>query len=367
MVTGSPDIRSDFLLSARRREVSQVSTLDQPTRNRKRDHVNSDDRTTILPATGGDRGVGDGGEGGRGRSGGRAARRAAQRHAGRGRRGRRGGFVPVTAVVAAVAGTGLIAALAGAGYAAYGGKQTDRDVMGQAMAADVLIAAEIGTHDGIQVPGAGGANATAPVPPSGAATTGPAATPSAPATPTETATATPTATATATPTPSATAAKATASATRTATPAGAAPAQRSATGPATPVGGGAAPSDAQAVVDLVNVERAKAGCGPVTADPKLATAAQSHSDDMANRNYFDHASPEGYHADHRIEATGYRWSTWGENIARGQKDPAAVMDAWMNSPGHRANILNCAFKQLGVGVRTGSGGPWWTQVFAAPA
>ncbi|MER7578641.1 CAP domain-containing protein [Kitasatospora sp. NPDC097691] len=333
--------------------------------------MNSDDRTTILPATGGDRGSDGGAGGSRGRTGGRAARRAAQRHVGRGRRGRRGGFVPVTAVVAAVAGTGLIAALAGAGYAAYGGKQADRDVMGQAMSADALIAAEIGTHEGIQVPGAGGANGATPVSPSGPAATGPAATPSDPATPTATATATatPTATptATATPTPTATAAKATASATRTAAPAGAAAAQRTATGPATPVGGGAAPSDAQAVVDLVNAERAKAGCGPVTADPKLATAAQSHSDDMANRNYFDHASPEGYHADHRIEATGYRWSTWGENIARGQKDPAAVMDAWMNSPGHRANILNCAFKQLGVGVRTGSGGPWWTQVFAAPA
>ncbi|MEU9040770.1 MULTISPECIES: CAP domain-containing protein [unclassified Kitasatospora] len=327
--------------------------------------MNSDDRTTIRPATGGDGGAG----GAHGRSGGRAARRAAERQAGQGRRRRRGGFVPVTAVVAAVAGTGLIAALAGAGYAAYGGKQTDRDAVGQAMAADALIAAEIGTHEGIQVPGAGGANPAAPVPPAGPAATDPAATPSAPDTPPATAPATPTASATATPTPtptaSASAAKATASATRTT----AAPtaAKRTATAPAAPVGGGAAPSDAQAVVDLVNAERAKAGCGPVTSDPRLATAAQSHSDDMADRNYFDHASPEGYHADHRIEATGYRWSTWGENIARGQKDPAAVMDAWMNSPGHRANILNCAFKQLGVGVRTGSGGPWWTQVFAAPA
>ncbi|MFF7990767.1 CAP domain-containing protein [Kitasatospora xanthocidica] len=324
--------------------------------------MNSDDRTTILPATGDDGGTG-------GLAGGRAARRAADRHADRGRRGRRrGAFVPVTAVVAAVAGTGLIAALAGAGYAAYGGKQTDRDAMGQAMAADALIAAEIGTHEGIQVPGAGGAGQGAAVPSAGPSATDPAATPSAPATPTATAPATPTASATATPTPtaSATAAKATASATRTAAAAPTTP-RRTATAPATPVGGGAAPSDAQAVVDLVNAERAKAGCGPVAAEPRLATAAQSHSDDMANRNYFDHASPEGYHADHRIEATGYRWSTWGENIARGQKDPAAVMDAWMNSPGHRANILNCAFKQLGVGVRTGSGGPWWTQVFAAPA
>ncbi|WP_051830846.1 MULTISPECIES: CAP domain-containing protein [Streptomyces] len=333
--------------------------------------MNSDDRTTILPATGEDGGAG----GAHGRPGGRAARRAAERHAGRGRRARRrGGLVPVTAVVAAVAGTGLIAALAGAGYAAYGGKQTDRDVAGQALAADALIAAEVGTHAGIQVPGAGVADPALPVPSgSPAATdpaTAPAADPGAPATPSATTPASPTAPAPATPSPAASdsAAKATASATRTAA-AAAAPttARRTASAPATPVGGGASASYAQQVVDLVNAERAKAGCGPVSSEPRLASAAQSHSDDMADRNYFDHASPEGYHADHRIEATGYRWSTWGENIARGQKDPAAVMDAWMNSPGHRANILNCAFKQLGVGVRTGSGGPWWTQVFAAPA
>ncbi|WP_051709015.1 CAP domain-containing protein [Streptomyces sp. NRRL S-350] len=339
--------------------------------------MNSDDRTTILPA------IGDGDEGGAGtgsrRSGGRAARRAAERHGGRGRRARRrGGLASVTAVVAAVAGTGLIAALAGAGYAAYGGKQTDRDVVGEAMAADALIAAEVGTHEGIQVPGTGGADLGAAVAPGSPAATDPAATPGAggaptadtPASPAATGAATPAATAPSAPSASATsgasAAKATASAART-TAAAPTTARRTATAPPTPVGGGADASDAQQVVDLVNAERAKAGCGPVAAEPRLASAAQSHSDDMADRNYFDHASPEGYHADHRIEATGYRWSTWGENIARGQKDPAAVMDAWMNSPGHRANILNCAFKQLGVGVRTGSGGPWWTQVFAAPA
>ncbi|MFJ4186520.1 CAP domain-containing protein [Kitasatospora sp. NPDC089509] len=328
--------------------------------------MNSDDRTTIIPVTGG-------GSGGRGRPGGRAARRAAQRHADRGhgrRRRGRGGFVPVTAVVAAVAGTGLIAALAGAGYAAFGGGQADRDLAGQAVAADSLIAAEVGTHDGIQVPGAGGAGPAGAEPPSGSPTaTDPSATPSPTATATATAspTAQPTPTATATARPTATA-KASPTATRPAANGTSVAAQRAAAAPAAaPAGGGAAPGYAQQVVDLVNVERAKAGCGPVSAEPRLASAAQSHSDDMADRNYFDHASPEGYHADHRIEATGYRWSTWGENIARGQKDPAAVMDAWMNSPGHRANILNCAFKQLGVGVRTGTDGPWWTQVFAAPA
>ncbi|MFJ3220563.1 CAP domain-containing protein [Kitasatospora sp. NPDC086801] len=336
--------------------------------------MSSDDRTTILPANGAESGARGGASG---RPGGRAARRAAQRHAehpgGPGRRARRRGPLgPVAAVVAAVAGTGLLAALAGAGYAAYGGKQTDRDATGQALAADALIAAEAGTHDGIQVPGAGGAGpgATPPVnlaatDPASAPTSAAATTPAAPASPTAPATATPTAAGKPSPTTTATG-----PAKPTGTPATAqrtgAPAPAHTVAP-TPVGGGAAPSSAQQVVDLVNVERAKAGCGPVTAEPRLAGAAQSHSDDMADRNYFDHVSPDGDHADHRIEVTGYRWSTWGENIARGQKDPAAVMDSWMNSPGHRANILNCAFKQLGVGVRTGSGGPWWTQVFAAPA
>ncbi|MGW2227058.1 sigma-70 family RNA polymerase sigma factor [Streptomyces formicae] len=117
------------------------------------------------------------------------------------------------------------------------------------------------------------------------------------------------------------------------------------------------------VVALVNTERSKAGCGPVRSNDKLATAASKHSADMAARDYFDHTSPDGTDPGDRITAAGYRWSTYGENIARGQQTPASVMDSWMNSPGHRANILNCDFKELGVGIHNGSGGPWWTQAF----
>lgn len=124
---------------------------------------------------------------------------------------------------------------------------------------------------------------------------------------------------------------------------------------------------AQQVIDLVNIQRAQNGCGPVTANAKLQQAAQGQSDDMAARNFFDHTNPDGAGPQQRIDATGYKWSTWGENIAMGQPTPAAVMDSWMNSPGHRANILNCAFKELGVGVHMGPGGPWWTQDFGAPA
>ncbi|MET9431633.1 MULTISPECIES: sigma-70 family RNA polymerase sigma factor [unclassified Streptomyces] len=128
-----------------------------------------------------------------------------------------------------------------------------------------------------------------------------------------------------------------------------------------PSGGGFA----QQVTELVNRERANSGCAPVTMNDKLAAAAQGHSEDMAARDYFDHTSPDGSGPGERVSAAGYRWSTYGENIARGQQTPASVVESWMNSPGHRANILNCAFKEIGMGIHSGSGGPWWTQVFGA--
>ncbi|MFK0125997.1 sigma-70 family RNA polymerase sigma factor [Streptomyces nigra] len=119
------------------------------------------------------------------------------------------------------------------------------------------------------------------------------------------------------------------------------------------------------VVALVNKERAAAGCGPLAEDSLLDKSAQAHSADMAARDFFDHTNPDGADPGQRITAAGYRWSTYGENIAMGQQTPEAVMESWMNSPGHRANILNCSFKDIGVGVHEGPGGPWWTQNFGA--
>ncbi|WP_371525931.1 sigma-70 family RNA polymerase sigma factor [Streptomyces sp. NBC_01283] len=119
------------------------------------------------------------------------------------------------------------------------------------------------------------------------------------------------------------------------------------------------------VTRLVNAERAKSGCGPLTLNSKLGNAAQGHSDDMAERDFFDHTNPDGEDPGDRVTAAGYKWTTYGENIAAGQRSPSAVMDSWMNSSGHRANILNCSFKEIGVGYRQGSGGPWWTQNFGA--
>ncbi|MBQ0895829.1 hypothetical protein KBX37_22485 [Micromonospora sp. U56] len=124
-------------------------------------------------------------------------------------------------------------------------------------------------------------------------------------------------------------------------------------------------SQAQQVVDLVNAERAKAGCGKVSIDDKLMLAAQRHSQDQADHQNMSHTGSDGSDAGDRIDRVGYTWRTYGENVAWNQKTPAAVMDAWMNSSGHRANILNCAFTEIGVGVAS-SNGPYWTQVFAAP-
>jgi uncharacterized protein YkwD len=83
---------------------------------------------------------------------------------------------------------------------------------------------------------------------------------------------------------------------------------------------------------------------------------------MAARGFFDHTDPDGKSPWDRASAAGIS-NLGGENIARGQADAQAVMTAWMNSPGHKANILNCDFKTLGVGVHFGAGGPWWTQDF----
>ncbi|QJT04304.1 CAP domain-containing protein [Streptomyces asoensis] len=116
------------------------------------------------------------------------------------------------------------------------------------------------------------------------------------------------------------------------------------------------------VLKLVNEERAKVGCSAVSANSALSKLAEKFSDDMAARGFFDHTDPDGATPWDRAAKAGIA-DLGGENIARGQADAAAVMEAWMNSPGHKANILNCDFKTLGVGVHLGSGGPWWTQDF----
>jgi uncharacterized protein YkwD len=124
------------------------------------------------------------------------------------------------------------------------------------------------------------------------------------------------------------------------------------------------PTAEAAVLALVNEARADAGCGALTADPALAAVARAHSADMRDRDYFSHTSPEGLSPFDRAEQAGVDYSR-AENIAFGQSDAAAVMEAWLESPGHRENILDCELTRLGVGVAEGPGGPWWTQLFGA--
>ncbi|MET8993073.1 CAP domain-containing protein [Nonomuraea wenchangensis] len=119
------------------------------------------------------------------------------------------------------------------------------------------------------------------------------------------------------------------------------------------------------VVRLTNAERAKGGCGPLTHDPRLRRAAFGHSADMAKNDYFEHDSQDGRDMGDRIRATGFTGSAWAENIAMGQRTAAEVVKGWMNSDGHRRNIMNCAYTHIGVGAaKDGQGRLYWTQDFA---
>ncbi|WP_064447031.1 CAP domain-containing protein [Micromonospora sp. NBRC 110037] len=142
-----------------------------------------------------------------------------------------------------------------------------------------------------------------------------------------------------------------------------------------PSGGGTAATKAtattalsaelQKVVTLVNQERAKAGCKALTVNAKLNLAAQRHSQDQADHKKMDHNGSDGSEPKDRVERAGYSWSMVGENVAWGYQSAAEVMDGWMKSEGHRKNILNCGYTQIGMGLAR-SNGPYWTQVFGTP-
>jgi uncharacterized protein YkwD len=114
------------------------------------------------------------------------------------------------------------------------------------------------------------------------------------------------------------------------------------------------------VVELVNQARVEKGCAALLINEDITAAAVKHSSDMSDRNYFSHTTPEGVTFDERIKDAGYPLPG-AENIARGQRSAAQVMDAWMNSAGHKANILNCDLKTIGVGLDID--GFYWTQDF----
>ncbi|HAS92319.1 MAG TPA: hypothetical protein DCS12_08850 [Clostridiales bacterium] len=116
------------------------------------------------------------------------------------------------------------------------------------------------------------------------------------------------------------------------------------------------------VVELVNVERQKNGLAPLTLDPAISNVARIKSQDMSANNYFAHQSPTYGSAGDMLAKHGIRYTAWGENIAAGQRTPEEVVNAWMNSPGHRANILASHFTKIGVGY-VNNGRPYWTQMF----
>jgi uncharacterized YkwD family protein/spore coat assembly protein SafA len=121
------------------------------------------------------------------------------------------------------------------------------------------------------------------------------------------------------------------------------------------------------VVRLVNVERSKHGLPALKSNWELSRVARYKSQDMINKNYFSHTSPTYGSPFKMMESFGIRYSAAAENIAYGQRTPSEVMNGWMNSPGHRANILSPSYTQIGVGLaKTGSGVCYWTQMFIKP-
>ncbi|RSS82263.1 CAP domain-containing protein, partial [Streptomyces sp. WAC05292] len=117
------------------------------------------------------------------------------------------------------------------------------------------------------------------------------------------------------------------------------------------------------ILALVNKERAAVGCPALTVNEQLAKAAQAHSEDMASHTTMSHTGSDGSDPGERITRAGYEWRTYGENVAYGYSTAEQVMQGWMNSPGHRQNILNCAFKEIGVGLAQPN--HYWTQDFGA--
>jgi uncharacterized protein YkwD len=134
----------------------------------------------------------------------------------------------------------------------------------------------------------------------------------------------------------------------------------------------------QSVLSAVNAARAKAGCTPLRTDPALMAAARSHAKAMAEQNFFGHTGKDGSRFSTRIKRQGYSFRAAAENIAAGQKSAGQVMQGWLNSAGHRRNILNCKLTETGIAVvyqpddkpirgNRAALRYYWVQVFAAPS
>lgn len=120
------------------------------------------------------------------------------------------------------------------------------------------------------------------------------------------------------------------------------------------------------VIRLVNIERAKVGLKPLALDDQLGKVARIKSQDMASTPYFAHTSPRYGTPAHMVSSFGLKWRMTGENIASGYFTPAAVVQGWMNSPGHKRNMLSPRYNHIGVGVAASykkNGRIYWTQEF----
>ena len=123
------------------------------------------------------------------------------------------------------------------------------------------------------------------------------------------------------------------------------------------------------LLKLTNLERQKVGLPPLKLSSQLTRAAQSHAGDMARNNYFSHTGLNGSSMVDRAKGTGYKYSALGENIAAGKATPEGTIRQWMNSSGHRDNILNPRFTEIGFGYANAPNSPYrhyWVQVFGKP-
>jgi uncharacterized protein YkwD len=123
------------------------------------------------------------------------------------------------------------------------------------------------------------------------------------------------------------------------------------------------------VIALINNERVNAGVGPLSGQGQLGSAARSHSKDMACNGFFSHTGSDGSSPAARISSEGYGWSAIAENIAAGYGNPASVVAGWMGSQGHKDNMLNPNYTEIGIGYVSATGSPYgayWTADFARP-
>ncbi len=129
-----------------------------------------------------------------------------------------------------------------------------------------------------------------------------------------------------------------------------------------------APAPEYQLVDLINAERVRRGLSPLIVNPVLMQTAEAHSQDMVDRDFFNHTNPDGQRPRDRLDEAGYAWWYCGENIGGGYTTAQAMFTAWMESAaGHREIMLSPNFSEIGIGFVTGGRyGYYWTADFAAP-